>query len=100
MRYSTCTFTQMKYINMFSMFLQSGVPKHRQKHGYLGCFHAASARENISGICVIDNSSTFIDWAPYKQYNQLAINRTIVEPYLLFQASIKENNVTLFQNIH
>ena len=27
----------------------------RQKHGYLGCFHAASARENISGVCVIDD---------------------------------------------
>ena len=21
-----------------------------QKHGYLGCFHAVSARENISGV--------------------------------------------------
>ena len=25
----------------------------KQKHGYLGCFHAASTRENISGVCVI-----------------------------------------------
>ena len=28
MRYLTCTFCQMKYINMFSMYLQSGVPRH------------------------------------------------------------------------
>ena len=72
MRYLACAFSQMKYINMFSMFLQSGVPRHflwrfiavwiynltifmsmltsnssgnMQKLGYLGCFHAASARK-------------------------------------------------------
>ena len=28
MRYLACTFSQMKYINMFSMYLQSGVPRH------------------------------------------------------------------------
>ena len=28
MRYLACTFSQMKSINMFSMFLQSGVPRH------------------------------------------------------------------------
>ena len=28
MRYLVCTFRQMKSINMFSMFLQSGVPRH------------------------------------------------------------------------
>ena len=84
MRYLDCTFSQMKSINMFSMYLQSGVPRHflwrfigvwnrtslfsclcmsmltpnsshnLQNHGYLGCFHAASARENISGVWGID----------------------------------------------
>ena len=84
MRYLACTFSQMKSISMFKMFLQSGVPRHflwrfiavwtynltvfmcicmsmltpissgnMQKHWYLGCFHAASARENISGVWVI-----------------------------------------------
>ena len=28
MRYLACTFSQMKSINMFSLFLQSGVPRH------------------------------------------------------------------------
>ena len=73
------------------MFLLSGVPRHflwdllrleyitslfscscismltsnssgnKQKHGYLGCFHAASARENISWVCVICvNKSAFV----------------------------------------
>ena len=28
LRYLACTFSQMKYINMFSTFLQSGVPRH------------------------------------------------------------------------
>ena len=28
MRYLVCTFSQMKYINMFSMYLQSGIPRH------------------------------------------------------------------------
>ena len=66
-RYLACTFSQMKSINMFSMFLQNGVPRHflwkfiavwifnlfsclcmsmltsnsssnMQKHGYLGMF--------------------------------------------------------------
>ena len=27
-----------------------------QKHGYLGCFHAASARENISGVWAIGSA--------------------------------------------
>ena len=68
----------MKSIYMFSMYLQSWVPRHflllwfehrtilfswlcmsiltsnssgsMQNHGYLGCFHAASARENIFGV--------------------------------------------------
>ena len=76
MRYLACTFSQMKSINMFSMHLQSGdlfQIEHRtslfsclcmsilapnfsgnmQNHGYLGCFHAASVRENISGVWVI-----------------------------------------------
>ena len=83
MRYLASTFSQMQSINRFSMFLQYGVPRHfledllrfehrtslfsclcmsmsipnssgnMQNHGYLGCFHAASARENISGVCVI-----------------------------------------------
>ena len=29
-----------------------------QKHGYLGCFHAASATENISGVCGIRRHGT------------------------------------------
>ena len=94
MRYLACTFSQMKSIDMFSMFftiwssqtfpleiycgingrcehsvsimsytslfsclcmsmLTSNSSGNMQKHGYLGCFHAASARENISGVCVI-----------------------------------------------
>ena len=80
MRYLASTFSQMKSINMFSMFSQPGVPRHfswrfiavenktslfscvcismltpnsssnMQKHGYLGCFHVASCGENISGV--------------------------------------------------
>ena len=80
MRHLACTFSQMKSINTFSMFLPSGVPSHflwrfivvwprtslfpclcismltpnssgnMQKPGYWGCFHAASAREKISGV--------------------------------------------------
>ena len=75
-RYLACTFSQMKSTDMFSMYLQSGVPRHfiwwfiagsmlttnssdnMQKHGYLGCFHAASATENISGVCGIRRHST------------------------------------------
>ena len=34
-----------------------------QNHGYLGCFHAASARENISGVWGITyHCSTWINW--------------------------------------
>ena len=83
MRYLACTFNQMKSINMFPMFcnlelpdisfgdllrfkyitsplscscmsmLTSNFSGNMQKHGYLGCFHAASARENISLVWVI-----------------------------------------------
>ena len=82
MRYLASAFSQMKAINMFSMFCNLEFPdisfedllrfEHRtslfsclcmsvstpnssgnmQNHGYLGCFHAASGRENISGVCV------------------------------------------------
>ena len=85
MRYLDCTFSQMESTNKFSMFLQSGVPRHSlgdllwfehktspfsclcmsmltpnpsgniQRHGYLGCFHAAPARENMSRVWVIGN---------------------------------------------
>ena len=85
MRYLACTLSQMKSINIFSMFLQSGVPRlffgdvlrfeyitslfsclfmsmltsnsngNMQKHGYLGCFHDAPDRENISWVWVISN---------------------------------------------
>ena len=96
MRYLACTFSQMKSINMFSMFLQCGVPRHflngdllrfehitslfsclcmsmltynssssMQKHGYLGCFHAASARENISGVCVIVKVIMYTVWCRF-----------------------------------
>ena len=88
MRYLACAFSQMKSTDMFSMYLQSGVPRHfiwwfiagwtknftvfmfcmsmlttnssenMQKHGYLGCFHAASATENISGVCGIRRHGT------------------------------------------
>ena len=33
--------------------LTSNSSGNMQKHGYLGCFHAASARENISWVWVI-----------------------------------------------
>ena len=34
-----------------------------QKHGYLGCFHAAPARENISWVCVIHSQvHGWISW--------------------------------------
>ena len=43
--------------SLFSCFCMSmATPNssgNMQKHGYLGCFHAASTRENISGVCVI-----------------------------------------------
>ena len=88
MRYLACTFSQMKSTDIFSMYLQSGVPDilygdllrveyrtslfsclcmsmlttnssdNMQNHGYLGCFHAASATENISGLCGIRRHST------------------------------------------
>ena len=62
MRYLACTFNQMKSINMLSSLfsclcmtmLTSNSSGNIQKHGYLGCFHAASARENISWVWVID----------------------------------------------
>ena len=83
MIYLACTFIQMIFIDMFFVFFQSGVPRHSagdllrfeyitslfsclcismltsnssgnmQKHGYLGCFHAAFARENVSWVWVI-----------------------------------------------
>ena len=83
MIYLVCTFIQMTFIDMFFVFFQSGVPRHSvgdllrfeyitslfsclcismlpsnssgnmQKHGHLGCFHAAFARENVSWVWVI-----------------------------------------------
>ena len=80
MGYLACTFSQMKSINMFSVFLQSGVTRHFlwrfivvwiynltvfmfmyvsvEKQGCLGCFHAASARENISWVWEIQLETT------------------------------------------
>ena len=70
-RYLACTFSQIKSINMFSMFLQSGFPRHflwrfivvwtwnltvfmfmyiNAETWVFGTFHAASARQNISGV--------------------------------------------------
>ena len=107
MRYLACTFSQMKSINMFSMLLQSGIPRHflgnllrfecitslfsclcismltsnssgnMQKRGYLGCFHAASARENTSWVWVIDiptfcqRGVTFVVRFPQSRYQFL-----------------------------
>ena len=34
-----------------------------QNDGYLGCFYAASARENISGVCVINGSVWNAHWS-------------------------------------
>ena len=38
---------------LYMSMLTSNSSGKKQKHGYLGCFHAASTRENISGVCVI-----------------------------------------------
>ena len=94
MRYVACIFSRVKSIDMFSMFLQSGVPIHflwrfiavwiynltvsclcmsmltsnssgnMQKHGYLGCFHAAPAREDISWVWVIGRDVIMIRSRP------------------------------------
>ena len=86
MRYLACTFSQMKFINIFSMFcnlefpgisfgdllwfeyitslfsclcmsmLTSNSGGNMQKHGYLGCFHATVRRGKY--ILALDNSRT------------------------------------------
>ena len=100
MRYFACIFCHMKSIDMFSMFLQSGIPRHflwrfiavwkynltvlclcmsmltsnssgnMQKHGCLGCFHAASTRENIAWVWVI------IPWMGVYQVKMEVIQQT------------------------
>ena len=88
MKYLACTFSPMKSINMFPCFWNLELPDisfgdllrfeyitslfsclcmsmstsnsrgNMQKHGYLGCFHAVSASENISGVWVIEETHT------------------------------------------
>ena len=67
MRYLACTFSQIWNLLTFehrtslfwclcmSNMLTANSIGNMQKHGYLGCFHAASTRKNISGVLGIQD---------------------------------------------
>ena len=124
MRYLACTFSQMKSINMFSMFLLSWVPRHFlwrfislwtyihiynltvfmfmyvnvdpssgniQKHGYLECFHAASARGNISGVWVIDDQHHYLHTSIHVSFG---IDILLIMSQLIYAALCNWTNPT------
>ena len=133
MRCLACTFSQMKSVNMFSMFFcnlefsdisfgdllrfeyitslfsclcmsmsTSNSGGNMQKHGYSGCFHAASATEIISWVCVIRITTTIAYLMCKKCFDRscdrrkIGCNSVILILYLLFlQTSDSHNNGAL-----